>query len=49
MENVNIIKGVSKKGNDFYVIEIKVSDDYSIRKYLTTDEVMILKLKGIIK
>ena len=49
MENVNIIKGVSKKGNDFYVIEIKVSDDYSLRKYLTNDEVMILKLKGLIK
>lgn len=48
MNNVSYIKGVSKKGNDFYVVEIKVSDDYTLRKYLTNDEVMILKLKGIL-
>lgn len=49
MENVTITKGVSKKGSDYYVIEIKISEDYSIRKYLSNEEVMILKLKGIVK
>lgn len=50
MENVSICKGFSQKNNkEYFYINIEISQDYSIKKYLTNEEVLIFKLKGIIK
>lgn len=49
MENVSIKKSVNQEtGQTFYYISVPISDDYEIKKYLKKEEILILKLKGII-
>lgn len=47
--SVKFGSGISKDKNTFYYVEIIINDDYSIKKFLTKEEVYILKMNNLLK
>lgn len=41
---LNLIKGVSKKGNEYYAIEMVISGDYRQLFFLTREQVALIKV-----
>lgn len=41
--------GLNKNKVPYYYVEIQINEDYSIKKFLTNEEVYILKLNNLIK
>lgn len=41
---LNLIKSVSKKGNEYYAIEMIVSEDYRQIFFLTREQVALIKV-----
>lgn len=46
---VKFDSGLTKNNEKYYFVEIKINEDYSIKKFLTKEEAYILKLNNLLK
>lgn len=47
--SVKFGSGLTKNKDVYYYVEIQINEDYAIKKFLTNEEVYILKMNNLLK